>query len=535
MKKFAQLFQDLDSTNKTNEKVDVLLEYLKKASDEDILWTLSLFTGRRPRRVVSATLIRDWAAEYAGIPLWLFEESYSIVGDLSETISLLLPPPKRENNETLGYWIRFMKSMENKTEEQRKAAFFDAWDQMSPMERFMFSKITSSTFRVGVSQNLIVRALSLHTKIPGNVIAHRIMGKWDENSTTYQELIFAESKSADLSQPYPFYLAYALEDEPAALGMPEEWQAEWKWDGIRSQLIYREGHLFIWSRGEDLVTDKFPELHPLKTFLPDGTVIDGEILPYSNGQVLPFNVLQTRIGRKNVTPKILKDAPVVIFAYDLLEWKGEDIREKPWIERNTLLADLVEKVNYKPWLQLSPKVDFESWEELAEKRGLSRNYLSEGIMLKRKTSHYGVGRKRGDWWKWKVDPFSIDAVLIYAQSGSGRRANLFTDYTFAVWRDGQLVPFAKAYSGLTDKEIIEVDSWVKKNTIERFGPVRTVKPELVFEIGFEGLQRSTRHKSGVAVRFPRILRWRKDKPINEADTIENLQGLLERYESGNSI
>jgi DNA ligase 1 len=273
-------------------------------------------------------------------------------------------------------------------------------------------------------------------------------------------------------------------------------------------------------------------LHPLKTFLPDGTVIDGEILPFANGQVLPFNVLQTRIGRKNVTPKILKDAPVVIFAYDLLEWKGEDIREKPLAERQFILSGLVERVNFKPWLQLSPKGEFESWDELSEKRQFSRNYLAEGIMLKRKSSHYGVGRRRGDWWKWKVDPFSIDAVLIYAASGSGRRANLFTDYTFGIWRGEELVPFAKAYSGLTDKEIYEVDAWIKKNTIEKFGPVRTVKPELVFEIGFEGLQKSNRHKSGVGVRFPRILRWRKDKVFREADTIENLQKLLEKYESG---
>lgn len=530
MKKFAQLFYDLDQTNKTNEKVDIMVNYLRTASDEDILWTLSLFTGRRPRRVVNSTLLRTWAAEYAKIPLWLFEECYTIVGDLSETIALLLPPPTQENNESLSYWIRFMKSLEKRSEEERKEAIYDAWDKMTAQEKFVFNKITSSTFRIGVSQNLLVRALSQHTKIPGNVIAHRLMGKWDENNITLQELVYAESRNADDSQPYPFYLAYQLENGPESLGEPEEWQAEWKWDGIRSQIIKRNGEIYIWSRGEDLVTDKFPELAAMKNILPDGCVIDGEILPHADGRPLPFAVLQTRIGRKNITAKILKEAPVVVYAYDILEFEGTDIREKPLVERQILLENLVKEINFKPYLQLSPKIDFQSWEELAKMRENSRENFSEGIMLKRKSSPYQVGRKRGDWWKWKIDPLTIDAVLLYANRGTGRRANLYTDYTFGVWSGKELITFAKAYSGLTDKEIAEVDRWVKANTIEKYGPVRTVKPELVFELGFEGIQESNRHKSGVAVRFPRILRWRKDKPMQEADTIENLRKLLEIYE-----
>jgi DNA ligase-1 len=535
MKQFAQLFYDLDQTNKTNEKVDVILEYLKAAPDDDKIWMVALFTGRRPRRTTSSTLLRQWASEISGIPAWLFDECYSVVGDLSETISLLLPQPVEENTGSLTYWINYVQNLEDKPEPVRKTAILDAWETMTPQERFVFNKITSSTFRVGVSQNLVVRALSLYSGMNTATLMHRLMGKWNAGNMTFKDLLNSEGDEdkKDESQPYPFFLAHALEDSPEKLGDPHEWQAEWKWDGIRSQLIKRSGKLYIWSRGEDLVTDKFPELKMLEDILPDGTVIDGELLPFSEGKILSFNILQTRLGRKNLNAKILKEAPVAVFAYDLLEWENEDIREQPLIQRRMLLESIVKQVNFVPYLQLSPVVDFDFWDELAEKRKASRNMLAEGIMLKQKISPYRVGRKRGDWWKWKIDPLSIDAVLIYAQSGSGRRANLYTDYTFGVWNGNELVTFAKAYSGLTDKEIAEVDKWIRKNTIEKFGPVRTVKPELVFEIGFEGIQRSNRHKSGVALRFPRILRWRTDKPKEEADTLETLNMILKVYEEGN--
>jgi len=533
MKHFATLFYELDQSNKTNDKLEALARYFKVVSNEDLMYMLALFTGRRPKRVVNSTLLRTWAAEKAGIPMWLLEESYAAVGDFSETVALLLPDSKNEDNKPLSYWVKYVISLADKTEEQRKQAMFDAWDMLNKQERFVFNKITSSTFRVGVSTQLVIRALSQFNKIPANELAHRIMGKWDPTQITYDELFGSESLKDDLSKPYPFSLAHPLDSSVDKLGNPSDWQAEWKWDGIRSQIIFRKGHIFIWSRGEELVTDKFPELEALKNILPDGTVIDGEILPYSAGRPLTFNILQTRIGRKNLSPKILKEAPVVLYAYDLLEWEANDIREKPFEERQLLLAKLVDSLNFKPVLQLSPKLEFGTWEELAAKRQLSRENMSEGLMLKRKNSAYSAGRKRGDWWKWKIDPLSVDAVMIYAMKGSGRRANLFTDYTFAVWRGEELVSFAKAYSGLTDKEIIEVDKWVKNNTVEKFGPVRTVKPELVFEIGFEGIQRSTRHKSGVALRFPRILRWRTDKPIAEADTIETLNDILNSYEKGN--
>lgn len=529
MKQFARIFYDLDQTNKTNEKVDILLNYMHNSSEQDKLWMLALFTGRRPRRTINSTYLRMWAADFAGIPDWLFEECYTVVGDLSETIALLLPPPKNKQDKSLSYWITYVKDLADCPEEERKIAFFEAWDQMEQQERFVFNKITSSTFRVGVSQSLVVRALSQYTDTPVAVLTHRLMGKWDPESITFSELVLADYEEEDHSRPYPFYLAYALDAEPDSLGSSKEWNAEWKWDGIRSQIIKRNGKIFIWSRGEDLITDKFPELQALKNILPDGTVIDGEILPFK-AHPLPFSVLQTRIGRKNLTPKILKEAPAIIYAYDLLEWKGVDIREKPLVERQILLDKLVEEVNFKPYLQLPPKISFEKWEELKEVRERSRDFFAEGLMLKNKLSTYKVGRKRGDWWKWKVDPFTIDAVMVYAQRGTGRRANLYTDYTFAVWNDKELITFAKAYSGLTDKEILEVDKWVRNNTVEKFGPVRTLKPELVFELGFEGIQRSNRHKSGVALRFPRILRWRKDKRKDEADTLQNLHALLEMYE-----
>ncbi|MEM9261441.1 MAG: cisplatin damage response ATP-dependent DNA ligase, partial [Bacteroidota bacterium] len=354
-------------------------------------------------------------------------------------------------------------------------------------------------------------------------------GNWTPDTTTFTELIHSESATDDISRPYPFYLAYQLEGEPQDLGEPEEWQAEHKWDGIRGQLIVRAGELFVWSRGEELVTDKYPEYAPLAELLPSGTVLDGEILPFAEGRPLGFNVLQTRIGRKKVSKKLLKEAPIVLMAYDLLELGGEDIRARPMSERRQLLEELLAKHNTKGIIHLSPLVMWSAWEELTEERAQARAKYSEGLMLKRRSSPYQQGRKKGDWWKWKVDPLTIDAVMMYAQRGHGRRANLYTDFTFGVWDGDQLVPFTKAYSGLTDKEFNRITNWVRKNTLERFGPVRSVKPFHVFEIGFEGIRKSSRHKSGVALRFPRMLRWREDKPVKEANTKEDLLSLLAEY------
>jgi DNA ligase-1 len=543
MKLFAALIDEVSSSTKTNEKLSAIIRYFTAAREEDKIWTLALFTGRRPRRTVNSTKLHEWCAELAGIPLWLFEESYSNVGDLSETVALILPDSNTVSDKSLSYWVNYLIALQDKTEEEKKAAIMNAWKELGTKERFVFNKLMSAEFRIGVSQAMIVNALAKIYNTDAQVMAHRISGNWDPAKTTFHELVHGEHTDTDASKPYPFYLAYPLEEQVETLGEPAYWQAEWKWDGIRGQIIKRKRELFVWSRGEDLITDKFPEYQQLKSLLPDGTALDGEIICFSGNRPLPFSVLQTRIGRKSISKKILQTAPAVFLVYDILELKGEDIRSKPQQERRTLLERLVtdtqaaylSSADHDPSvpfaLQLSPLIEFSTWQELKDQRLQSRANLSEGLMLKRKDAIYQAGRKRGDWWKWKVDPLAIDAVLVAAQKGHGRRANLYTDYTFAV-RDaeGNLVTFAKAYSGLTDKEFAEVDSFVKKNILEKFGPVRTVTPALVFEIGFEGIAESKRHKSGVAVRFPRMLHWRKDKTLDDINTLDDLKALLKIYQ-----
>ena len=528
MKAFANLFTRLDQTTKTNQKVNALAEYFDEASDADKLWTIAILSHRRPKRTVKVSQLKEWAAELSGLPLWLFEESYHVVGDLAETVALVLPEPNSPTDNSLTQWVNFISSLVDKEDEEKRERMIDAWNSLHKTERFVFNKLITGGFRMGVSQKLMVKALSKHTKIDESNLAHRLMGNWSPQHDTFEALIWSESVSDDASKPYPFYLAYALDDVPDSLGDISDWQAEYKWDGIRGQMIFRNDELFVWSRGEELVTDKYPEYHSLVGQIPNGTVLDGEILPFKDGRPLPFGLLQTRIGRKNLTKNILEKSPVVFKAYDVMEFDGQDVRKKALSERRGLLEKVVQKINSRV-LQLSETLEFTNWETLSQKRDESRANHAEGIMLKRKNSEYKDGRKRGDWWKWKVDPLTIDAVMIYAMRGHGRRANLYTDYTFAVWNEDQLVPFTKAYSGLTDKEIIEVDKFVKKNTIDRFGPVRSVTPELVFEIAFEGINKSTRHKSGVALRFPRMKRWRKDKPKEEANTLKDLMDLLEQY------
>ncbi len=528
MKDFTQLFTELDQTTKTNAKVEALVRYFERVDDKDKLWAMGIFSHRRPKRTLSTRQLREWAAESSNIPLWLFEASYHVVGDLSETIALLTPSSKHNYDLSLTDTIDFIKSLSKLDDDTKREKITEVWQSLNSKERFIFNKLITGGFRIGVSQKLMSRALSQYTQIPENNLAHRLMGQWTPDNTTFDELILSKNPLDDISKPYPFYLAYALEGEPESLGTPEQWQAERKWDGIRGQIIIRNEELFVWSRGEELVTDKYPEYHILARSLPSGTVLDGEILPFKYGKPLPFSVLQTRIGRKTVGKKLLESAPVIFMVYDLLEWEGKDFRETPLsLRRNQLEALLSQEQNIAhSVLRLSEKVDFNNWDVLRKERSLSRKYRSEGLMLKRKESTYGNGRKKGDWWKWKVDPLTIDAVMIYAMRGHGRRANLYTDYTFAVWDNGQLVPFAKAYSGLTDKEIKEVDRYVKQHTIERFGPVRSVQPDLVFELAFEGLNVSSRHKSGVALRFPRIKRWRRDKPAKEANTLADLKALM---------
>lgn len=534
MRLFAELVFQLGTSTKTNEKLEALVEYFSVADDKDKVWVIALFSGRRPRRSVNTTQLATWCVELIGLPFWLFEESYHTVGDLAETIALLLPEDtsaQEQESLPLHYYIEQLKVLEKETEEVRKNFIIDSLKRMNYAERFVFNKLITGGFRIGVSQKMMVNALARTASLEPSVIAHRISGNWDPSTISFAELLSDETMATDWSKPYPFYLAYALEEDPQVLGETQDWQVEWKWDGIRGEIIKRNGELFVWSRGEELMTEKFPEYHSLSAVLPDGIAIDGEIIPCMDQKPLPFALLQTRIGRKNVTKKQLQEAPIAFFAYDLLEYEGVDWRDRPLEERRKKLEELTTAWNH-PTVLLSPVVQFQNWEELARLRETSREEGAEGFMLKRKSSTYQVGRKRGDWWKWKVEPLTIDAVMIYAQKGAGRRSNLYTDYTFAV-RDGEkLVAFTKAYSGLTDKEFGQVDSFVKRNSIEKFGPVRTVKPELVFEIAFEGIAASNRHKSGVALRFPRISRWRKDKKPDEINTLEDLKKMLEVYGKG---
>ncbi|WP_125723474.1 ATP-dependent DNA ligase [Flavobacterium ustbae] len=532
MKNFAELIKTLDSSNKTSVKVDALTNYFLKASDEDKVWTIAILSHRRPPRPVNTTLLRLWANELANIPLWLFEESYHIVGDLAETIALVIPTTKEHSDKSLTEYLQEIVALKKKTDSEKKEYLQTNWLNLNYYERFVFTKLITGSFRIGLSQKLMTRALSKAENIDEDTLAYKLMGDWNPNTVTFQELILDEKSSDYLSKPYPFYLAYPIEGELENLGNPEDWSAEHKWDGIRSQTIIRDNEIYVWSRGEELVTDKYPEFSSFLGIIPNGTVIDGEILPFIENQIGTFNDLQTRIGRKNVSASVLKKTPVIIKAYDLLEWQGNDIRNLPYEERRNLLEELFTTLLGKDIpLQLSERVTFSTWEDIANERLKSREMKSEGLMLKRKDSPYLVGRKKGDWWKWKIEPLTIDAVLTYAMRGHGRRSNLFTDYTFALWQENEnnereLVTFAKAYSGLTDAEFRMVDDFIKKNTLERFGPVRSVTPKLVFEIGFEGIALSKRHKSGVATRFPRILRWRHDKKIEEANSIEDLKNMI---------
>ena len=537
MQQFAQLVSILGSSTKTNDKLRALQEYFVAAPPKDKTWVIAIFSGRRPKRIVNSSFLRDYCIEITHITPWLFEECYHTVGDLAETIALLLPDAVTEATATsthsLSWYLETFIRMEKEQEPVKKAFIISSWQQMSRIEKFVFNKLITGNFRIGVSQTMMVNALAKTANVPASVIAHRITGNWDPSITLFDELLEG-GDTTDHSKPYPFYLAYAVDEDLAALGDVHQWQAEWKWDGIRGQIIKRNDELFVWSRGEELMTPKFPEYDVFKIQLPNGTVIDGEIISLAITEQagifkpLPFAALQTRIGRKNITKKQLSEAPVGFIAYDLLEYDGIDIRTKSLSERRMLLEKIIGDMTV-PSIHLSPVITFNSWEELRQTRTNSRDMGSEGIMLKRKESTYQTGRKRGDWWKWKIDPLTIDAVMLYAQKGSGRRSSLYTDYTFAVKDGEKLVTFTKAYSGLTDKEFAEVDNFVKRHSIEKFGPVRTVKPELVFEIAFEGIAASNRHKSGVALRFPRINRWRKDKIADEINTLDDLKALLNLY------
>ncbi|WP_336353458.1 ATP-dependent DNA ligase [Pseudomonas atacamensis] len=561
MKAFAELYAELDATTSSNAKLAAMQAYFAQAAPEDAAWAVYFLSGGRPRQLVPVRILRELAVAVSGLEPWLFEESYQAVGDLAETISLVLPENSHSSEAGLAEWIEDkLLPLRGETPEYLARQLPMLWAQLDRPSLMLCIKLITGSFRVGVSKLLVTRALASMAGLDSKRVAQRLVGYTDlsnrPNAASYLKLIAPESADEHAQrggQPYPFFLAHALsqpvEEFDALLGPASDWQVEWKWDGIRAQVVKRDGKLWVWSRGEELVTERFPEFDVLVHGLPDGTVIDGEIVvwksthpttedafdPHSDEPpaVQPFTLLQQRIGRKTLDKKILEEVPVVVLAYDLLEWQGEDWRNQPQVKRRAQLEEVIARCN-SPVLLPSPVLTGEDWLDLGRQREASRKLGVEGMMLKARDSLYGVGRTKdmGVWWKWKVDPFSVDAVLIYAQRGHGRRASLYSDYTFAVW-DGppessqrSLVPFAKAYSGLTDEEMRQVDSIVRKTTVEKFGPVSSVKPSLVFELGFEGIALSRRHKSGIAVRFPRMLRWRKDKTVEEADSLATLQDLL---------
>jgi DNA ligase-1 len=527
VKRFVELYRVLDETTRTSAKVAAMRSYFADCEPADGAWAVYFLSGRRLNRLLPTKLLRNCCQDTAGVADWLFEECYGSVGDLAETMALLLPPGSTGAQGTLSEWVeKRIVPLMTLDDDARGRALVSAWNELSSRERFVFNKLVTGAFRLGVSQGLVIRALAETAALGTSVIAHRLMGQWEPTPEFFHRLLAPETGETDQSRPYPFCLAHPLPGTPEELGDVALWLMEWKWDGIRAQMIRRGGRSFVWSRGEETILDRFPELAAPAGRLPDGTVLDGEIVGWKDGAVLPFSALQRRIGRKNLGKKLLSEVPVRFLAFDLLEWQGVDRRTMPLRQRRELLETLLADRAETESIGVSPLVAAASWEDCTRLRAASRDRRVEGLMLKRADSPYGIGRQTGLWWKWKVAPFTCDAVLVYAQKGHGRRADLYTDYTFAVWDHGVLVPFAKAYSGLSDAEIRAVDRFVRKNTVERFGPVRSVKPQLVFELAFESIQLSSRHKSGVGVRFPRMARWREDKPPEEADSLDAIKALL---------
>lgn len=534
MKLFSELYTKLDRTTSSNARRDAITAYLQSAPPEDAIWGLYLLSGGRintgKTRFTTTSELRAWVSDLSGYPDWLVAESYDAVGDLAETIALLVgkTETRMEMIPLSTLIISTLLPLAGQDEAMRKTAIQKCWLGLNPDERLVFNKILTGALRVGVSARTAQLAVSAATGNDVSLIAQRMLGPWEPTRDFWDYLhSSATNNERDLRQPYPFYLASPLETDPEeALGPLHDWIIEWKWDGIRLQIIKRRGEVALWSRGEERLDGRFPEIEVFAASLPD-CVIDAELLGWVHGHPSPltFTQFQRRIQRRNPGEKLLKEVPAVAIAYDLIEFEGTDIRSLPLLERRQLLA---EKVLYSttPTIMLSPALTLNSWSEATALRDQAREKGTEGLMLKRAHSIYKDGRKRGDWWKWKIDPLSVDAVLIYAQPGHGRRSTLYTDYTFALWDDdGQLVPVAKAYSGLTDREILALDRWIRTNTRERFGPVRSVNPVQVFEIAFEAVNKSTRHKSGIAVRFPRIVRWRKDKRASEADQLSTLKVL----------
>lgn len=534
MKRFAALYQELDRSTATLDKRAALVAYFRDAPPRDAAWALYLLAGGKitsaRRRIAGTGELRAWVADASSTPPWLVDASYDQVGDLAETLALLVPDPAEPAPERgLADWIEeVLLPVANRGEVERREVVVKAWLGLPSDQRLVFNKLLTGALRVGVSQRMVQQALAQMSGVPIARIAQRMLGAWTPSPAFLLALLSKEALPGDRQQPYPFFLASPLEGDPAGLGPLGDWLVEWKWDGIRAQLIRRHGEVALWSRGEERLDGRFPEIEAAAAALDADCVLDGELLAWQDDAAgpMPFSALQTRIQRLKPGPRWLAEAPARMLAYDLLELDGEDLRDLPLRERRHRLEALLRR-HPDPRLHLSPLLRPSGWEEAAALREESRGRRVEGFMLKRASAPYQSGRRRGDWWKWKIDPLTIDAVLLYAQAGHGRRSTLYTDYTFGLWEGDTLVPVAKAYSGLDDKEILALDRWLRAHTRERFGPVRSVEPVQVFELGFEGVNLSRRHKSGVAVRFPRILRWRHDKPAAEADRLDTLKALAQ--------
>lgn len=542
MLRFIRLYFELDSTTSTNAKVELMRDYFREIEPADGAWAVFFLTGRKLKRLVAGSNLREWARERAKISAWLFEECYAHVGDLSETIALLAHPlgeAQASADLPLSRWVEErIRPLPSESPEAQKSLVGQWWDELGRDGAYILTKILTGGLRIGVSQTLVIRALAEAAGKEGTDVTGHLVGEWKPDAASFERILsHAPHAAIQNAKPFPFCLAHPLESEASTLGALEAWQVEWKWDGIRAQIISRAGEVSIWTRGDELVTARFPELRDeAAARLPPGCVVDGEILAFQEGKPLRFGELQRRIGKLKVGRKLMDEVPVAFMAYDLLELDGADLRSVPLARRRSLLEGLLAHgpvptlMTHDPTpatrFFLSELVDTASWDDLSRLRRSSRERGVEGFMLKRKESSYGVGRKKGDWWKWKIDPYTVDAVLLYAQAGHGKRANLYTDYTFAVWDGDALVPVAKAYSGLDNAEIEKLDRWIRSHTKERFGPVRSVEPVHVFELAFEAISLSKRHKAGVAVRFPRIARWRHDKGPEQANTLSDLKDLL---------
>jgi DNA ligase-1 len=548
LRRFSRLFEDLDRSLGSRERVEHLVAYFADVDPADAAWALQALLGRQRRRLLSGRRLREIAQVLLPWPDWLFDSCHGQVGDSAETIALLWQgrPSTTQQLPPLHHWMETLLPQLAALEgDAQITGLQELWDSLGPSELLVVNKLLTGGFRVGVGPALVLRALARLSGLEPLELQQRLMGGFTPSAEAFRRLL-AESPAGErpISTPYPFFLASPLEPGQLDDTACTDWCVEWKWDGIRGQLIRRQGQAFLWSRGEELLNDSFPELISAAEALADGTVLDGEVLVWPAGDACPrpFMELQRRLGRISPGRELLRLAPAVFMAYDLLEVAGEDLRALPLRQRRQrreqqkghgLEGQGLEGEGASERLRLSPRLSLSDWSALEQLRRQARATAAEGLMLKALASPYLAGRRRGHWWKYKLEPWRLDAVLLYAQPGSGRRASLHSDCTFGLWEQSpqgsaqpRLVTFAKAYSGLEDRELEELDRWIRRNTTERFGPVRAVRPLQVFELAFEGLQLSKRHRSGIAVRFPRISRWRHDKPAEEADTLAHALALL---------